>query len=321
VKRSLLSLLLALGALVACKEPPPGQLEPIPRPPGFEAPAKTETPKAAAAPAVDPNKVVLRWKLAKGAPAAFRLDGNPEGSGGALKTVYVLEHPQAGDNIVRLAQEGAKGPEDQGTFSERGFILDGLGELHRNLATLLLELPKDPVGQGDTWALGADLVDTDTLGREFNSKKSERRNTVKLASLSGEGDDRVATLEYDLFERVSGTLPIGTKGATGPATETEALKPAPDKNKGKKGKKAPEPVKTKGPSEATFEVSFTGRGEFLVNTGRWRSWQGTLSTKSEGYTPPTPEKNALRVPAGTYKLKLTALDSVPASLQQPEAKK
>ncbi|MFP2911653.1 hypothetical protein ACLESD_42830, partial [Pyxidicoccus sp. 3LFB2] len=68
MKRSLSGLVVALS-LFACKEEPRGKMEPIPRPPGMkDTPApEAEAPAAPARPAVDPSKVVLRWKLAEGA--------------------------------------------------------------------------------------------------------------------------------------------------------------------------------------------------------------------------------------------------------------
>ena len=320
MKRCLLSLVVLLGALSACGDKPPGQLEPIPRPPGYVEPPKPEEPKKAPPPAVDPNKVVLRWKLA--APMAFRLEGSPEDGATALKATYALFHPEKGDNVVRIAQESSKEAPEQGTFSERGFILDGLGGVDQNLATLLLELPKDPVGVGGTWALAADFVNPEPLGMGFIEKKSDRRNTVKLASLTPEGDDKVATIEYDLFEMVTGFFPPGAAPAPA-AGETAPVKAAPEKGKGKdKGKKPAEAPRDDKPKavEATAEASFKGTGEFLVKAGKWRSWQGTLTVKTTGGSP-APGKSLAQVPPGTLKLQLTALDSVPAELQLPTAKK
>jgi hypothetical protein len=321
LKRSLLSLLL-LGTLAACNEPPPGQLEPIPRPPGYQDPPKAEAPKAAPAPARDPNKVVLRWKLAVGAPMAFRLEGTPDSKGSPLRAVYVLHRPEKGDSVVRIAQQSPKAPLEQGTVSDRGFILDGLDEVDRNLATLLLELPREPVGVGDTWALGADLVNMDPLGQSFLAKKSDRRNNVKLSSLTAEGDEQVATIQYDISELVSGILQAGARLPEG-AGEMAPLKPASAKGKkGKKGKKQAQPAeeKPKSPPEITSEVTFKGSAEFLVKAGRWRSWKGTLSSKTQGYTP-APGRSPAQVPPGTLKLQLTAMDSVPAELQQLEETK
>jgi hypothetical protein len=315
LKRSLLSLLL-LGTLAACNDKPPGQLEPIPRPPGYKDPPKAEAPRSAPTPAQDPNKVVLRWKLAVGAPVAFRLEGTPDSGGSPLKAVFVLYHPEKGDRVLRIAQQTPKAPLEQGTLSDRGFVLDGLGEVDRNLATLLMELPKDPVGVGDTWALGADLVNMDPLGQGFLAKKSDRRNTVKLSSLNAEGDEQVATIQYDVSELVSGSLQPGTRLPEG-AGEMAPLKPVPEKGKKGKGKKQAQAAeeKPKTPSEIVSEVTFKGTGQFLVKAGRWRSWKGTLTSKTQGYSP-APGRSPTQVPPGTLKLQLTAMDSVPAELQQ-----
>jgi hypothetical protein len=290
-------------------------------------PPKPEAPKPTAAPAPDPNKVVLRWKLAEGAPVAFRLDGSPssdakDAGGKALRTTYVLQRPEAGDHILRVASEGTT-PPDQGTFSERGFVLDGLGGIDRNTATLWLELPRDPVGVGDQWSLGADLVDPAPLGPDFVQKKAERRNTAKLAAIAPDGDERVATIEYDLHESVTGIVDERASHSHGGHSHGPPA-PAPKKPAAKKkGGKVAQPTEAAepaGPTQITAEVTFTGRGEFLVKAGRWRSWQGTLTSKTVGYTPTTPDKALAQVPTGSYKVRLTPLDSVPAELQ-PEAKK
>jgi hypothetical protein len=293
-------------------------MEPIPRPEGYVEPPKPEAPKKAAEPAPDPNKVTLRWKLAPNSPVAFSLVGAPEsGDAKALRNTYVLERPEAGDLVLRVATVGVA-PTDQGTFSERGFILDGLNPIDRTLATLWLELPRDPVGVGDKWSLGADPVDPQPLGPNFVQKKSERRTTAKLTALAPEGEERVATIEYDVYERVSGVVEVRmghgghSHGAPAPAAKKDAKK---DAKKGDDHHEEPKP-----PPEISAEVSFTGRGEFLVKAGRWRSWQGTLTSKTEGYTPKAPDKALAQVPTGSFKLQLTALDSVPAELQSAAKK-
>ncbi|MDY7229119.1 hypothetical protein [Hyalangium rubrum] len=321
MKRSLIGLLLPLCAFTACKDTPPGQMEPIPRPPGYVEPPKEEAPKPAAAPAPDPNKVVLRWNLVVDTPVAFRLEGTPESTdskapaAAALRTTYALQRPREGDYQLRFTTEGAGATQDQGTVSERGFVLDGLNPSERNLATLWLELPRDPVAIGNTWALGADLVDVSPLGPDFVQKKAERRNSVKLTALIPEADDKVATVEYDLHELVTGSFPPSPH-----ALHTIPAAPAKPADK-KKGKKETEEHASQGPREVTATVTIKGRGDFLVKAGRWRSWQGTLTAKQEGYTPKTPNESLVKVPTGTFKLQLTALDSVPAELQQPAAKK
>jgi hypothetical protein len=340
VKRSLSGLVVALS-LFACKEEPRGALEPIPRPPGMKDtpdPAEAKAPAAPARPAVDPAKVTLRWKLAAGTPTAYRLTlehtgrapeaAEPEadekptrGRKGRGKEkeeapaeakapapavfvptalTFVMERTDSGDARLRVIPEGrgVSPEEDVGTLSERGFVLDGLQGMTRNTATLVLELPRDPVGPNDTWALGTELVSPDALGAYFQGPTPERRNRVKLAGLApADGGEQVATVEYDLYELRTGKVRTLRKPAVVPAREgAEALQAG-------------------GSTEAdvSAEVKITGRGEFLVKAGRWRSWEGTLSTVTKGPFPPA----ALQVPPGTMTLRLTALESAPP---QPTAK-
>ena len=108
MKRSLLCLFLVPGALAACDDKPPGQLEPIPRPADYKEPPKPEAPKPLRR--VDPNKVALRWKLAEGTPVALKLEGTP-----GAATVYVLQRPKAGDtDRSRVASRGRQGSERPG---------------------------------------------------------------------------------------------------------------------------------------------------------------------------------------------------------------
>jgi hypothetical protein len=338
VKRSLSGLVVALS-LFACAEEERGKLEPIPRPPGMEATPKAEAPAEPAKPAVDPSKVVLRWKLGAGTPVTYRLDlertggasapveAAPEkptrgrkGRGKAKETpppaapaptaaaapkayTFVMERTDTGDYRLRVTPEGTSANADIGTLSERGFVLDGLQGATRNAAMLVFELPRDPVGPNDTWSLATELMASDGFGTQFQTDKSERRNRVKLASIAdGEGGEKVATLEYDLYERVDGKLRQPTPKGPVPARANveEAT-----------GQQAP--VRE---SEAGAEVRITGRGEFLVNAGRWRSWEGTLSSYTKGF-PAT----VVQVPPGSLKLRLTALESArpPApTAQQPQ---
>jgi hypothetical protein len=342
VKRSLFGLVVSLS-LFACKEEPRGKLEPIPRPPGMKdtpAPA-ADTPGAPARPTADPAKAVLRWKLAPGASATYRLvvertgaaepeaaepeeEKSPRGKKGRGQEreqrpepaapaataslpsafTYVVERTDSGDYRLRVVPEGQGATEDQGTLSERGFVLDGLQGVTRNLATLVLELPRDAVGTGDTWSLGTELVSPDKLGPNFQQgAPPERRNRVKLTALApADGGEQVATVEYDLYERVSGTIPPPRKPATVPAREGEEEREAPQSASGE--------------VDISTEVKITGRGEFLVKAGRWRTWEGALSTVTKGPFP----SEALQVPPGALKLRVSALEAAPApqpTAQQP----
>ncbi len=330
MNRRTLGLLAALCLTSACKEEPVGEMTPIPRP--ADMPANPEknaaAPKPAAAePPPDPSKVVLRWKL--DAPTAFRLtttsssasapaskgkkgkkgkESEAPAAAGPSKTdaIFVLQRTEAGDYAFRIVPQGAGGEADQGTMSERGFVMDGLAGPLRNTAVLVLELPRDPVGPEATWALGTDLVDMGAVPG-FVEKKAERRNQVKLTALTpGENGEQVATLEYDLSESLSGqmratraTIQAAMKNGQGGHSHEEEHE---------------EEESSKGAQSALAEMRVKGRGEFLVKAGRWRSWEATLTTRTEGTTLPGTAD-------GERTLRLTPLDSVPPELLQPQAKK
>lgn len=335
--RSLFGMVVALS-LIACKEEPRGQLEPIPRPPGMkEAPKEEGAAQPAAAPAADPSKVVLRWKPPAGAPLAYRLtldrtgaapaeveetEAKPaKGKKGKEKEApkperaaatttfpsaftFVLARGDSGDFRLRVIPEGSSAPEDIGTVSERGFVLDGLQGITRNTASLVLELPLAAVGPNDTWALGTELLTHDALGpTAFTVGKTERRNRVKLTALTpGDDGEQVATLEYDLLDQLSGKA---APRRPPPAVPARASDPE------------DEDAPASAASDASAEVRIVGRGEFLVKAGKWRSWEGSITSSTRGIFPAT----ALQVPPGTVKLKLTALESAPPpAAPQPTAK-
>ena len=312
--RRLLGLLVALSLTSACKDAPVGQMEPIPRPPGTPAapPPQAEAPKPAPEPAPDPSKVVLRWKLAS--PAAFRLT-TTGAAAGETAALYVLHKTDSGEYAFRIIPQGAGAPADEGSMSERGFVLDGLPPELRNTSVLVLELPRDPVGPGSTWALGTNLVDVNSM-TTFTEKKAERRNQVKLASIApGEGGEQVATLEYDLSENISGDV-------RGPKSAAPAPKAEPKKKGGKKGEEEGAAASPEAPEEpgeevaqlpASAQVRVKGKGEYLVKAGRWRTWEATITTTTEGAALPG-------VVAGERTLRLTPVDPVPPE-HLPQASK
>ncbi|MFY1831305.1 hypothetical protein ACN47A_35655 [Myxococcus fulvus] len=333
--RSLFGLVVALS-LSACKEEPRGQLEPIARPPGMkDAPAPGAAAPAAAQPPTDPSKVTLRWKLAAGAPVTYHLELERSGAAAPQEVAeeppakgkkgkgkeepppprpaapatsfptgftYVLERANSGDYRLRVLPEGKDTTEDTGAMSERGFVLDGLQGITRNIASLVLELPLAPVGPNDTWALGTELLTHDALGPLFTTTKNERRNRVKLTALTQDGGDQVATLEYDLLEQLAGKVTSRRAPPAVPARADDAVE---------------EEEEASGPptTDASAEVRITGKGEFLVKAGRWRTWEGTIASSSRGPFP----TNALQVPPGTVKLTLTARESAPpAATAKPQ---
>ncbi len=322
--RRLPGLLAALCLATACEDQPVGQMERIPElPPKAGAPSGPPgSPQAAAAPAAaeptpepkqEESKVVLRWNLAPATPAAFRLSTlttttprapepppvkkgrkppppppAPEPQVSKAESIYVLQKTTGGDLTLRIAPQAKGAKPAQATLSERGFVLDGLDGPQRNTAALVLELPMEPMAVGDTWTIGMDLVDLSAYGGSFVEEKAERNNTVKLAALTpAENGEQVATLEYTLRERITG-----------------------------QGRRTARVKSQQGPQSVTTEVRVRGRGEFLVKAGRWRSWEGTLTTSSTG-TLPAPKGSkgpAFGSDDGESKLTLTPLEKVPSEL-------
>ncbi|OJT18440.1 hypothetical protein BO221_40980 [Archangium sp. Cb G35] len=335
MNRRTLGLLAALCLTSACKEEPVGAMTPIPRPADMPATPekKAEAPKPAAAePPPDPSKVTLRWKL--DAPTAFRLtttsssaapapapkskkgkkDKEPQPTAspsGETDAIFVLQKTESGDYAFRIVPQKADGEADQGVMSERGFVMDGLAGPLRNVAVLVLELPRDPVGPETTWALGTDLVDMGSV-QGFVEKKAERRNQVKLTALTpGENGEQVATLEYDLSERLSGEM-RATRAQIRAVMKTAGSKPQHAPHEGHED--GDEHESSGGEPSVVAEMRVKGRGEFLVKAGRWRSWEATLTTRTEGTTVPGTSN-------GERTLRLTPLDPVPPELLQPQAKK
>ena len=337
MKRSLTGLVVALSLFACKEEPrgqlepiprPPGMKDTAPS-------ADAKASAAPAKPAVAASKALLRWKLAAGTPTVYRLALERSGrapeadepepqekpSKGGRKArgkakaeapaaapapvasafpsalTFVLERTDSGDARLRIIPEGKGATPDEASISERGFVLEGLQGITRNTATLVLELPRDAVGKGDTWSLATELLEPDSLGAAFQGKPPERRNQVKLVGLEpADGGEQVATVEYDLYEARSGKLRGPRKPPTVPNREDEEVRESGGP----------------GESDVSAEVTIKGRGEFLVKAGHWRSWEGTLSTVTKGPFPPP----ALQVPQGSFALRLTALESAP---QQPMA--
>ncbi|MCY1075422.1 hypothetical protein [Archangium lansingense] len=340
MNRRILGLLAALSLTSACTEEPVGAMTPIPRPADMPADTakKAEAPKPAPAPAPepppDPSKVVLRWKL--DAPTAFRLtttasesapapaakgkkgkkdaESEPKASTGEVTAIFVLQKTESGDYAFRIVPEGKGGEADQGTMSERGFVMDGLAGPLRNTAVLVLELPRDPVGPDTTWRLGTDLVDLSSV-QGFVEKKAERRNQVKLTALTpAENGEQVATLEYDLSESLSGELRATRTLSKAAMAKLAAKKNGHSHDDGHDHGEEEEASSPADGKSATAEIRVKGRGEFLVKAGRWRSWEATFTTNIEGTTVPG-------LADGERTLRLTPLDSVPPELlPQAQAK-
>ncbi|WP_434388058.1 hypothetical protein [Melittangium boletus] len=270
----------------------------------------------------------------KGKEAPEKPAEAPASSGREQKILFLLSRTEAGEpTVLLLPQDGSE--EDRASMSERGFVLDGLSGQLRNLAVLTLELPADPVGPGAQWRLAANLVDT-TGVPGFTPSDSQQKNEVKLVSLTpGDGGEQVATLAYELTQSVSGRLrPEGSHGAGEDEEDEEghdhghdhghdekdALEVKRLKSTSKAAQKASmstrKSLKTRTPgTPASAEMRVTGRGEFLVKTGQWRTWEATLTTRTTGglVLP--------GAPAGERTVRLSPVKPIPPEALQKRVKK
>lgn len=132
------------------------------------------------------------------------------------------------------------------SLTDWGLVTSELKREQRNLVSLATELPAKAVAVGDTWTHNADLV---KMGELFTGT-SESLNRVELVGLEREGEGRtVALIDYTLAEKHDGKF-------VDPRTK-ESL-------------------------PASMEMSFLGRGEFLVEEGRWRKLSGRYTTRATG---------------------------------------
>lgn len=132
------------------------------------------------------------------------------------------------------------------TLTDWGLVTSELKREQRNMVSLATELPAKPVAVGDTWTHNVDLLKMS----ELFTGTSEILNRVELVGLERDGEGRtVALLDYTLAEKHDGKF-------VDPRTK-ESL-------------------------PASMEMSFLGRGEFLVEEGRWRKLAGRYTTRATG---------------------------------------
>jgi len=132
------------------------------------------------------------------------------------------------------------------TLTDWGLVTSELTREQRNMVSLVTELPAKPVAVGDTWTHNMDLLPRS----ELFTGTTETVNRVELAGLERDAEGRtVALLDYTLAEKHDGKF-------VDPRTK-ESL-------------------------PASMEMSFLGRGEFLVEEGRWRKLAGRYTTRATG---------------------------------------
>ncbi|AGC43308.1 lipoprotein [Myxococcus stipitatus DSM 14675] len=154
-----------------------------------------------------------------------------------------------------------------------GVITAQLTPVQHNLVALLFELPGRPVAVGDTWTHSADLVGARSLAELFwEEERSVRVNRVRLSSLVREAKGRtVAVIDFTLMAEDKGEYVSWGPGR----------------------KRVPA-------SDAAYYV---GRGEFLVEEGRWRTLSGELSLRASG---------GVLAMDSAHRFTMTPVDSTPA---------
>jgi len=131
-------------------------------------------------------------------------------------------------------------------MTDWGFVTTDLKREQRNLVAIMFELPSKPVAVGDVWTHSADLV---RMGTGWEGQ-SESINRVELTALERDAQGHtVAVIDFTLAELQEGRF-----------SDVRMPKPIP----------------------ASMEMSFVGRGEFLVDQGRWKRLAGRMTTRASG---------------------------------------
>ena len=258
-------------------------------------------PSAAAQPAAPaPQRVQLRWKVPQGTPVGYEyltqqlvpgsntlrlniavlresrltpqqrrgvyelqvpseaalaavLAAKPSGDLSAKVVLTRVTMPKKKKNPSKKDRELTQALEKQlGTVKLRanltdwGFVTTDLKREERNLLAFMFELPAKPVAVGDVWTHSADLV---KMGQGWEGE-SETLNRVELTALEKDPEGHtVAVIDFTLAERQEGRFAD---------------------------------VRMKKPLPASMEMSFVGRGEFLVEQGRWKRLAGRMTMRGTG---------------------------------------
>jgi hypothetical protein len=259
-------------------------------------PAGAVSPTPPGAPAAAPEKVRLRWKVPKDAPLGYeyvtryvtgqnalrlevsdtydphaRASGHKDVVNLALPTetaMAVVVSARSADALAakvvvtrmdtrkmprktKVDREMVKTMESmvgsvqvRAALTDWGLVTSDHKREARNLVALLLELPVKPVGVGDTWTHSVDLVQ---MGKGWQGK-SEAVNRAELVSLDKEAEGRtVAVIDFTIAEYHDGQMLNPQTGQV---------------------------------LDASMEMSYVGRGEFLVEEGRWRKLAGQMTTRA-----------------------------------------
>lgn len=117
----------------------------------------------------------------------------------------------------------------------------------KNLLALLFELPQEPVSVGDSWPIDISFLQMD---ENFVCDSSFSKNEVYLAEVIEEDNDRIAVINYDIEQFITGSMEVGF-------------------------------IDSEDPSE--MKMTFKGQAKFSIDRGRIVFSSGILKVESEGF--------------------------------------
>lgn len=138
----------------------------------------------------------------------------------------------------------------RGSVTENGEIHSfWLKSAQKNLIALWFELPNKSIKIGDAWSLSINFITND---QNFICEESYKKNIVKLLECKQVNNETIAVLKYDIEEYVSGSINMPS------TTGDRELK------------------------DIMMKFNYQGIAEFLIEKGRWLSYDGILSFEAEG---------------------------------------
>ena len=213
----------------------------------------------------------------------------------ASSLISILEPTAQGNIAVRMILDDIKIPDNaptdamtqsfnqamqnmEGTVQLRGEMTpDGaissfyLEQHQRNLLAIFFELPTGSVHVGDSWGLDFNCIQ---MGAGFSANTAAKVNRVAFSGLTQTADGKpIAILDYALVESVDGSFQSLLSDKASPSSMT---------------------------------CSFLGRGQFLIEQGRWQQLVGEFAITSTGVM----ESNAVQ------QFALTPLETIPEAYRE-----
>lgn len=169
------------------------------------------------------------------------LEKKPDGNISAkmiLDNVEMPENNSVGQDFGQLWQGMEGSVQLQGEITPEGAIASSyIAQRQKNLLALFFELPVNPVQIGDSWQI--DLTCIMLNSAQFTIEDSDKVNQVTLKDVVETSDGSlVAILDYTIIESVKGEQSTFFNNEAAPTT---------------------------------MKCSFLGRGEFLIEQGRWKT--------------------------------------------------